>query len=293
MTPIGEPQAEGFPQPAPRGDLSIIRIAPAKSLAAVDLAELWRYRELFALLAWRDILIRYKQTGLGVAWALMQPLLTTAVLTFVFSRMAGLGAEGAPYHLIVLAGMLQWQLFSTAMANASNSVLSAGSMIGKVYFPRLVVPASAVVSSLLDFSLGYAVLLLLAVANGVSPSLRWLLGIPVALWVAGAALGLGLWFAGLSARYRDVRHLVPFVTSLGLFLSPVGFLTRAVPPEYRALYALNPLVGPIESFRWVVLGPQFAPAGDWVVTSGILTALVLAGGAYFFRALESRFADVI
>lgn len=259
----------------------------------MDLAELWRYRELFALLAWRDILVRYKQTALGVAWALLQPLLTTAVLTFVFSRMAGLEAGGAPYHLVVLAGMLQWQLFSAALTNASNSVLSAGTMIGKVYFPRMVVPASAVVSPILDFAIGYSILLLMAAAHGITPSLRWLLGVPIALWVTCAALGLGLWFASLSARYRDVRHLVPFVTSLGLFLSPVGFLTRAVPLEHRAFYALNPLVGPIEAFRWAILGVDFAPALSWVATSMILTTVVLVGGAYFFRGQESRFADVL
>jgi lipopolysaccharide transport system permease protein len=268
-------------------------IRPASGVPALDLGEIWRYRSLLGILVWRDILLRYKQTAVGVLWAVLQPLLSTVILTIVFGRLVGFRDERAPYHLVVLTGMLPWQLFATAVSNASQSVLSSGHMIGKVYFPRLIIPLSAVMSALLDFAVGFLVLVVLLTYNGVVLSIRSLTIPAIAVWLLLAALGASLWLAGLSVRFRDVRHVVPFLLNLGLYASPVAFSLAVVPATYRGFYSLNPVVAPIECFRWAVLGDAFQPGPGAIALSLLSVAGLLVGGAYFFRARELEFADLI
>ncbi len=255
--------------------------------------DLFRYRELFYFLAWRDVLVRYKQTMIGVLWAVLRPFLTMIVFVLVFSRIAKLPAEGIPYPVMVFAAMLPWQLFATALSEGSGSLISNANLISKVYFPRMIVPASAVVVAFVDFIISTALLALLMIYYHVWPSWH-LLALP--LFTIGALIastGAGLWLAALNVEYRDFRYVVPFLVQFGLYLSPVGFSSAVVPERWRLLYSLNPMVGVIDGFRWAISGgraPLYLP-GIWVGLTVI--TLLLAGGIWYFRRMERTFADVI
>lgn len=252
------------------------------------------YRELFLFLVWRDILIRYKQTVLGLAWCLLRPLLTMVVFSVVFGRLAGFPTEGgAPYPILVLAGLLPWQLFAGAVGDSSNSLVGNAALISKIYFPRLIIPVSAVMVSLADFAISLAMLFGLMTWYGYLPSSR-IVTLPLFLILALlTALSLGLWTSALSVKYRDFRLIVPFALQFGLYLSPVGFSSRVVPDEWQLLYTLNPLVGVIDGFRWALLPeapPLYLPG---LINSAALTVLVGIGGLIYFRSTEQRFADII
>lgn len=255
--------------------------------------DLWRYRELFYFLAWRDILVRYKQTIIGIAWALIRPFLTMVVFTIVFGKLAELPSEGVPYPILVFAAMLPWQFFSNALSGCSNSLISNSNLIAKVYFPRLIVPASAVIVSFVDFMISGIILLGLMAWYDFLPSWR-ILTLPFFIIIAFAAsMGAGLWLAALNVKYRDFRYIVPFIVQFGLYISPVGFSSTIVPQEWRLVYSLNPMVGVIDGFRWAILG------GDArIYMPGFLLSLglvfgVLASGIWYFRKVERTFADVI
>jgi lipopolysaccharide transport system permease protein len=256
--------------------------------------DLWRYRELLGFLAWRDVVVHYKQTLIGVAWAVLRPLATTAVFVLVFSKVAGLEPPaGVSYTLLVLAGMLPWQMFATALSESSNSLVVNSQLISKIYFPRLLIPLSAVAVSLVDLLVSAPVLAGLMVWEGHYPPAWRLLMLPLFVTLAaGAALGAGLWLAALNVRYRDVRYVIPFLVQFGLYLSPVGFRTAVVPEAYRHLYALNPMVGVIEGFRWALLGTVALDAGALALGTAV-TATLLAVGVWYFRRTERTFADVI
>ena len=216
--------------------------------------DLWRYRELFFFLAWRDILVRYKQTVIGMVWALGRPLITMMVFTLVFSKLAKLPSEGVPYPILVFAALLPWQFFSSAFSGAGDSLISNAGMISKVYFPRLVIPTSAVIVSFVDFLISGIILIGLMIWYGFAPNLR-MLTLPLFILVAFAsAMGAGLWIAALNVKYRDFRIIVPFVVQFGLYISPVGFSSSIVPEQWRLLYSINPMVGVIDGFRWAILG---------------------------------------
>lgn len=254
--------------------------------------DLWRYRELFWFLAWRDLLVRYKQTAIGICWAVIRPMLTMVVLTLVFGRMAKLDSGGVPYPLLVLCGMLPWQLFSSAFAECGQSVVSNSGMISKVYFPRLIVPTSSMITSFADFLIGVLLLGVLMLWHGhvPGPALPWL---PVFILLAMAtAFGGGLWVSALMVRYRDFRFVVPFIVQFGLYASPVGFGSRIIPEEWRGLYALNPMTGVIEGFRWTLLGTD-PPHWRELAISSAVVALLLVSGLRHFRRTERTFADVI
>jgi homopolymeric O-antigen transport system permease protein len=279
--------------PASATELNERVIRPRRGLVAIDFSELWRYRELFLFLSWRDILIRYKQTYLGIAWAVLQPVLTMVVFTFIFGRLAKFDSKGAPYAVLTFAGLLPWQFFANAISESSNSLVASANMISKVYFPRLIVPASAVLSGLADFMIGLAILFVLMLWFGVRFQLHlFLLPLLLAL-TSAAAFAAGVWLSALNVKYRDVKYVVPFFTRLGLYVSPVGFMSSIVPERWRFWYSLNPMVGVIDGFRWCVLGPKFEPywPGFWM--SLVVTALVLATGIIYFRSTERTFADVI
>ena len=262
-------------------------------LAALDLGELWRYRELFLFLSWRDILVRYKQTYLGIAWALLQPFLTMVVFTVLFGRLAKFPSNGAPYAVMTFAALLPWQFFANALSESSNSLVASSSMISKVYFPRLIIPASSVLSGIVDFAISLIILAVLMIWYGMHLNIR-LLMLPIFFLVAASfAFAGGLWLGALNVKYRDVKYVVPFFTRMGLYVCPVGFLSTIVPERWRFLYSLNPMVGVIDGFRWCILGDGFAPnwPGFWV--SLVFVAVLLVGGLFYFRSTEKRFADVI
>jgi lipopolysaccharide transport system permease protein len=254
--------------------------------------DLWRYRELLGFLAWRDIKVRYKQTTLGVLWALIQPAVTLAVFTFIFGRLAGMPAGSVPYPLLVLCGLLPWQLFAAAFSNASGSLVANTHLISKVYFPRLIVPLSSIAVALIDFAVVLGLLTALCLWWQFVPDWR-LLFLPFFIVLTlVAALGTGLWLTALTVKYRDFRFVVPFLLQVGLFLSPVGFSTTNL-PTWRALYSFNPMVGAIDGFRWCVLRgePALDPA-NLAISAG-MAVLLLVSGLWYFRRTERTFADVI
>lgn len=256
--------------------------------------DLWRYRELFYFLAWRDILVRYKQTVVGVAWALIRPFLTMVVFTVVFGRLANLPSEGdAPYPILVFAAMLPWQFFANALSECSNSLITNANLISKVYFPRLVVPTSAVIVSFVDFLISGIILLGLMAWYNAVPSWR-ILTLPLFTAIAfAAAMGAGLWLAALNVQYRDFRYVVPFLVQFGLYISPVGFSSSIVPDRWRLLYSLNPMVGVIDGFRWAIIGGDVQLFWPGFLLSLLLVFVLLFTGILYFRRMERTFADVI
>ena len=255
--------------------------------------DLWRYRELFYFLAWRDILVRYKQTVIGIAWALIRPLLTMAVFTVVFGKIAKLPSEGVPYPLLVFAAMLPWQFFATALGEASNSLIGNSNLISKIYFPRLIVPAGSVITSFVDFLISGAFLVALMAWYRFVPDWR-LLTLPFFILLAfAAALGSGLFLAALNVEYRDFRHIVPFIVQFGMYISPVGFSSSVVPEKWRLLYSLNPMVGVIDGFRWALLGGKTQLDVTVLAMSLTVISALLILGIWYFRKTERTFADVI
>lgn len=255
--------------------------------------DLWRYRELLYFLAWRDILVRYKQTTVGIAWALLRPFISMVVFTVIFSIIAQLPSEGIPYPILVFSAMLPWQFFSSALTDCSNSLINDSNLISKVYFPRLLVPIGSVVVNFVDLLISGIILLGLMAWYNFIPTWH-IFTLPFFTLLAFAvSVGGGLWFAALNVEYRDFRYVVPFIVQLGFFVSPVGFSSNVVPEQWRLLYSLNPLVGIIDGFRWAILGgtAQIYWPG-FLLSVGIVLA-ILWSGIYYFRATERKFADVI
>ncbi|MBN3870632.1 ABC transporter permease [Nostoc sp. JL33] len=254
--------------------------------------DIWRYRELFYFLAWRDILVRYKQTAIGIAWALIRPFLTMVVFTIVFGQLAKLPSEGVPYPILVFSAMLPWQFFANSLSECSNSLIGNANLISKVYFPRLIVPTSAVVVSFVDFLISGMILLGLMAWYNFVPSWR-ILTLPLFIVIAFAAsMGAGLWFASLNVKYRDFRYIVPFIVQFGLYISPVGFSSSVVPEKWRLLYSLNPIVGVIDGFRWAILGGSKLYLPGFLLSLGLVILLFISG-IWYFRKVERTFADVI
>ncbi len=255
--------------------------------------DLWRYRELFYFLSWRDILVRYKQTELGIAWALIQPLLTMIVFSVIFGAIAKLPAGGAPYPILVFSALLPWQLFAGSITASGNSLVNNANLLSKVYFPRLIVPGSAIVVSLVDFLVSGIILLGLMAWYRQIPTWRFIT-LPIFILIACAtALGAGLWLSALTVKYRDFRYVVPFIVQLGLFVSPVGFSSDLIPEKWRLLYSLNPMVGVIDGFRWAILGGDTKLNLLGFSLSLTIVLVLLISGITYFRRIERTFADVI
>ncbi len=276
----------------------VTRIRPSGGWRAVNLAEVWRYRELLFFLTLRDVKLRYKQTALGVAWAVLQPLLTMAVFTVFFGKLGGLPSDGQPYALFVLAALLPWQSFAYALTQSSNSLVAEQRLITKVYFPRLIVPVASVLSGLVDFLVAFGLFLGLM---ALGPVMGWfsvpltpaVLAVPVfVVFAILSALAAGLWLSALNVQYRDVRYTIPFLTQFWLFVTPVAYPASLVPAAYRPLYGLNPMAGVIEGFRWALLGTEAPDWGLMAVSAGAV-AVMLAGGVFYFRRMEKHFADVV
>jgi lipopolysaccharide transport system permease protein len=281
-------------------DVPVTIIRPTGGWRALDLREVWRYRELLLTLAWREITIRYKQTFLGAAWAVLQPLMTTGIFSVLFGLLLGRGNEptagGVPYVVSTFCAMLPWQLFAHSLNQSGNILIQYRAMITKIYFPRLILPAAAVLSTLVDFAVAFGALLVLMAFYGVFPTWSVVFLPAFVLMAVVAALAVGLWLAALNAIYRDFRYVIPFIIQLGMFVSPVVYSTEAIrdklSPLALSLYSLNPMVGVIEGFRWALLGTAHPPGPEFVLSAGA-TMLILIGGMFYFRRMERLIADVI
>lgn len=264
-----------------------------KSVAQQYWRDLWRYRELFTMLAWRDISVRYKQTVIGIAWAVLRPVFTMLAFTFVFSRVAHLSSDGGkPYALMVFTAMLPWQLFSSALVSSSDSLVTDANLVSKVYFPRLLIPAASVVVALIDFALSTIVLAAMIVWYGAWPNVQILAVIPLTLLAAVLALGPGLFLATLNAKYRDFRHALPFITQFGIYVTPIGFSSSLVSAHWRPLFECNPMVGVVDGFRWAVLDSVPFPGRALAISAG-MAVVFLALGVRRFRATESTLVDLL
>ena len=255
--------------------------------------DLWRYRELFLFLAWRDLLVRYKQTVVGVGWSILRPVLTMLILTLVFGKFGKMPSGGAPYPLLVFCGLLPWQFFATALSESGNSLVANSNLISKVYFPRLIIPASSVIISLVDFLISLAFLGILLIWYRFIPPVTAALLPVFALLAFVAAFAVGIWVAALMIQYRDFRFIVAFAVQFGLYISPVGFTSQVVPTKWRLLYSLNPMVGVIDGFRWSILGGQNVIYWPGLALSAVTILLMLLTGIWYFRRTEQTFADVI
>ena len=273
-------------------DRPTIDISPGRAAFSVDFTELWQYRELLFLLAWRDATVRYKQSVVGIGWALIQPLLMMLIFSVVFGRFAGLPSDNVPYPVFSLCALLPWNYFSRSVADSSNSLVGAGNLLTKVYFPRLILPVEKVFSGLIDFVIAFVLLLGVMAWYHVVPSPRIVL-LPLFLVVAMlAAFGVGLWLTSLNVKYRDVGFIVPFLVQIWLYASPVAYSSSIVPPRWKLLYSLNPMVGVVEGFRWALLGRgQFDPLS--LVVSLPLVLLLIISGFWYFHRMERTFADLI
>ena len=275
-----------------RSELPHTRIEPSKGWISLGLKDLWQYRELLFFLAWRDIKVRYKQTALGAAWAVIQPLFTMLAFTLFFGRLAKVPSDGIPYPLFSYTALLPWQLFAYALTESSNSVVANERLITKVYFPRLVVPLASILAGLVDFVIAFTLVIGMMVWYGVRPT--WaVLTLPFfVIFTMVTALGVGLWLSALNVQYRDVRYTLTFIVQFWLIASPVAYSSTLVPARWRPFYGLNPMAGVIEGFRWALLGKAQAP-GTMLWVSVVVVAVVLVGGLYYYRRMEKTFADVV
>lgn len=272
--------------------VSSIRIEPSRGWGSLKLSEIWAHRDLLYFLVWRDIKVRYKQTLLGAAWAIIQPVVTMLIFTVIFGGLARIPSDGLPYPIFSLAALLPWNYFSSSLGRVTSSVVGEAHLISKIYFPRLIIPLSGVVSNIVDFGFAFLLLLAMLVWFGMTPTWKVLV-LPVFLLLAAAtALGVGLWLSALNARYRDIGHVIPFAVQCWLYASPVVYPMSLVPEKWRLLYSLNPMVGVIEGFRWGLLGARSPDVGPMAISTVVIVA-VLVGGIVFFKRMERTFADVV
>jgi lipopolysaccharide transport system permease protein len=278
--------------PKPFGNASTLWIEPIPGWANLKLTELWDYRELLYFLIWRDVKVRYKQAALGAAWAILQPLLTMLIFSLIFGLFAKVPSDGTPYPLFAFTALVPWNFFAAALGQSSNSVVGSANLISKVYFPRLAIPLAAVLAGLVDFGIAFLVLCGMMIYYKQPPTIHvLLLPVFVALELC-AALGVGFWLSAMNVKYRDVRYVVPFLVQFWMYASPIIYPSSLIPMRYRTLYALNPMVGVVDGFRWALLGTK-TPPGPVVLVSGVMTILFLIGGAMYFRRMEAHFADVV
>ncbi len=255
--------------------------------------DIWKYRELFAFLAWRDVLVRYKQTVIGIAWSIIRPFLTMIVFTVVFGKLARFPSEGVPYAILVYAAMLPWQFFASSLSESSSSLIGNANLISKVYFPRIIIPASAIIVSLVDFLISFSILFVLMMWYQFTPDWR-IVTVPLFLCFALlVAFGCGLWISALNVKYRDFRYVIPFLVQFGLYISPVGFSGNVIPEKWKLFYSINPMVGVIDGFRWAILGGGVKLYWPGFALSLVLSAAIVISGFWYFRKTERTFADVI
>ncbi len=310
-------QAEVIEHIAPvENPLPHVRIQPARGWVSLQLDEIWRYRELLFFLTWRDVKVRYKQTILGASWAIIQPFLTMVVFSLFFGRLAGIPSDGIPYPIFSYAALVPWTFFANGLTQSSNSLVSSSNLIKKVYFPRLIVPVSTVISGVVDFALAFGVLVVMMIFYGISPfnrpvelPLLFPAGVELMPVVYGAtyniiflpyflllafvtSLGVGLWLSAMNVQFRDVRYLVPFLVQIWMFATPIAYPSSLLDEPWRTIYGINPMAGVVEGFRWALLGTDTAP-GPIIIVSTIVALALLVSGALYFRRMEKTFADVV
>ncbi|MBC7185498.1 MAG: ABC transporter permease [Calditrichaeota bacterium] len=270
-----------------------LRIEPSRGWVSLKLRELWEYRELLYFLTWRDVKVRYKQTVLGAAWAIIQPLFTMVVFSLFFGKLAKIPSDGIPYPIFSYAALVPWTFFANGMSQSSNSLVGAANLIKKIYFPRLVIPISAVVSGVVDFALAFIVLLGMMLAYGIVPTIN-VVFLPLLLLLAFVtALGVGMWLSAMNVQFRDVRYVVPFLTQFWMFATPIAYPSSLIQNDVlRTLYGINPMTGVIEGFRWALLNTNTAP-GPMIIVSSLVAVALLVSGAFYFRRMEKTFADVV
>ena len=273
-------------------NIQVIRIERSRGWVALQLKELWAYRELLYFLVWRDVKVRYKQTALGVSWAIIQPVFTMVVFSLFFGRLAKMPSDGIPYPLFSYAALVPWTFFSHGLTLASNSLVGSANLIKKVYFPRLAIPIASVTSGVIDFVIAFIVLLGMMLYYGIVPTLN-VIWLPLLLLITFiTSLAVSLWLSALNVQFRDVRYMIPFLTQLWLFATPIAYPSSLLSEPWRTLYSLNPMVGVVEGFRWALLGTETAP-GPILIVSSLAALALLVGGAFYFRRLEKTFADVV
>jgi lipopolysaccharide transport system permease protein len=271
---------------------TVTRIEPSRGWVSLKLRELWEYRELLYFLTWRDVKVRYKQTALGAAWAILQPLLTMLIFSLFFGRLAKMPSDGIPYPVFSLAGLVPWTFFANGLNQSANSVVMSGNIIKKVYFPRLTIPIATVLAGAVDFIFSFALLVVMMTWHGIglTPNVLWL---PLFLLLAFiTSLGVGLWLSALNVEYRDVRYIIPFLVQFWLFATPIAYPSSLLHEPWRTVYGLNPMVGVVEGFRWALLGAKTAP-GPMIWVSALVAVTLLLGGAIYFRRMEKTFADLV
>ena len=292
ISALASPGGEAATMPSDGSIPATLRLEPSKGWVSLGLRELWQYRELLYFLTWRDIKVRYKQSVLGAAWAVIQPFFTMVIFSLFFGKLAKVPSDGIPYPIFAYAALVPWHLFSNGLTRSSNSMVGSANLITKVYFPRLIIPVASVLSGVVDFVLAFIVLLGMMVFYGIYPTanVAWL---PALLVLAFAtSLGVGLWFSAMNVQFRDIRHTVPFITQFWLFATPIAYASSLLDEPWRTLYAINPMVGVVEGFRWALLGTETEPGAMIAVSSAVAIAL-LVGGAFYFRRMEKTFADVV
>jgi lipopolysaccharide transport system permease protein len=273
-------------------DVPVFTVKPSRGWISLQLGELWKYRELIYFLTWRDIKVRYKQTVLGAAWAIIQPFFTMVVFSLFFGKLAKVPSDGIPYPIFAYAALVPWTFFANGLNQSSNSLVGNANLIKKVYFPRLVVPFSSVISGLVDFVLAFIVLVGMMLAYGIFPTIN-IVWLPLLLLLTFiSALGVGLWLSALNVQFRDVRYTVPFLIQFWLFATPIAYPSSLLSEPWRTFYGLNPMVGVVEGFRWALLGADTAP-GPIILVSALMALALLVGGVFYFRRMEKTFADVI
>jgi lipopolysaccharide transport system permease protein len=276
----------------PADNVPVLRIQPSKGWIPLNLHELWEYRELLYFLIWRDVKVRYKQTVLGAAWAIIQPFLTMVVFSFFFGQLAKIPSDGVPYPIFSYAALVPWTFFANGLSQAPNRLVGSASLIRKVYFPRLAIPVAAVLSGIVDFVLAFLVLLGMMLYYDAIPTLK-ALWLPLFVLLASVtSLGVGLWLSAMNVQFRDVQYVVPFLTQFWLFATPIAYPSSLLPEPWRTLYGLNPMAGVVEGFRWALLGTATAPQ-PMIMVSALIALVLLVGGAFYFRRIEKNFADVV
>jgi lipopolysaccharide transport system permease protein len=276
---------------SPAAPLPVTRIRPSQGWVSLKLGELWAYRELLYFLTWRDIKVRYKQTVLGAAWAIIQPLMTMMVFSLFFGRLAGIPSDGIPYPIFSYAALVPWSFFASGLAGSANSLVGSANLLKKVYFPRLAIPISTVLAGVIDFVLAFVVLLGMMLFYGMVPTVN-VLWLPLLVLLAlTTSLGVGLWLSALNVQFRDVRYTIPFLTQFWMFATPIAYPSSLLPEPWRTIYGINPMVGVVEGFRWALLGTQTAP-GPIIIISALAAVGLLVSGAFYFRRMEKSFADV-
>ncbi len=278
----------------------VLYLKPSSGWTAINLVEIWRYRELIYFLIWRDIKVRYKQTMLGAAWAIIQPFFTMVVFTIFFGRLAKVPSDNVPYPIFSYTALLPWGMFTKALSDAGRSMISHRAMITKVYFPRLVIPMSSVLSGVVDFAIAFVVLIGMMIYYNTMPGSEYQIHITGAIWLLPlflllalvTALGVGLWLSALNVIYRDINYIIPFLTQFWLFITPIAYPSSLIPERWRLIYALNPMTGVVEGFRWALLGTETAP-GPMLAVSTTIALIVLITGLFYFRRMERTFADKV